>query len=172
MRRDADGIVIHSDVRGVRSIRIRSLCRLEGDIALLAQLAYDLAVTGPVHGVGDDAAGELSVGRRQEIQAGDFLGALPDVVAELPTALLDAIAPARDVLEDRGKNANEDILEALQAAAKAARAHAAETRGWVAKRGRQAFTGERSRGTDDPGIIGAVTMMENVAKTLKEGQRE
>ena len=38
------------------------------------------------------------------------------------------------------------------------------TKGWVAKRGRQSFTGERSCGTPDPGIVAVATIMNDICK--------
>ena len=36
------------------------------------------------------------------------------------------------------------------------------TKDWVAKRGRQQFTGDRSKGTPDPGIVAIATMMNDL----------
>ena len=82
--------------------------------------------------------------------------------------LLDAIAPATDKLEEWSRRDTQDILDALQAAADAATEAIESTRGWIAKRGRQSYTGERSIGTLDPGIVAVATMMQSVAKALKE----
>jgi hypothetical protein len=40
------------------------------------------------------------------------------------------------------------------------------TRDWVAKRGRQSFTGDRSRGTLDPGIVAVATMLNDLCKEV------
>jgi len=82
--------------------------------------------------------------------------------------LLDAIAPATDKLEEWSRRDTQDITGALQAAADAATEAIESTRGWIAKRGRQSYTGERSIGTLDPGIVAVATMMQAVAKALKE----
>ena len=82
--------------------------------------------------------------------------------------LLDAIAPATDKLEEWSRRDTEDALGALQSAADAATEAIESTRGWIAKRGRQSYTGERSIGTLDPGIVAVATMMQAVAKALKE----
>ncbi len=60
------------------------------------------------------------------------------------------------------------MLGAFQAAADAATKQIEATRGWIAKRGRQSFTGERSIGTLDPGIVAVATMMQEAVKKLKE----
>lgn len=82
--------------------------------------------------------------------------------------LLDAIAPATDKLEEWSRRDTQDIPGALQSAANAATEAIESTRGWIAKRGRQSYTGERSIGTLDPGIVAVATMMQAVAKALKE----
>ena len=82
--------------------------------------------------------------------------------------LLDAIAPATDKVEEWSRRDTQDILGALQAAADAATEAIESSRGWIAKRGRQSYTGERSIGTLDPGIVAVATMMQAVAKALKE----
>ena len=40
------------------------------------------------------------------------------------------------------------------------------TKSWEAKRGKQSFTGERSIGTPDPGIVAVATMMHAIAKVF------
>ncbi len=82
--------------------------------------------------------------------------------------LLDAIAPATDKLGEWSRRDTQDALGALQSAADAATEAIESTRGWIAKRGRQSYTGERSIGTLDPGIVAVATMMQAVAKALKE----
>ena len=82
--------------------------------------------------------------------------------------LLDAIAPATDKLEEWSQRDTQDTLGALQSAADAATEAIESTRGWIAKRGRQSYTGERSIGTLDPGIVAVAIMMQAVAKALKE----
>ncbi|GAH41759.1 unnamed protein product, partial [marine sediment metagenome] len=79
-----------------------------------------------------------------------------------------AIAPATDKLEEWSRRDTQDALGALQSAADAATEAIESTRGWIAKRGRQSYTGERSIGTLDPGIVAVATMMQAVAKALKD----
>ena len=52
--------------------------------------------------------------------------------------------------------------EVLKQATQAANDTIERTKGWVAKRGRQQFTGERSIGTPDPGIVAIATMMNDL----------
>ena len=82
--------------------------------------------------------------------------------------LLDAIAPATDKLEEWSRRDIQDTLGALQSAGDAATEAIESTRGWIAKRGRQSYAGERSIGTLDPGIVAVATMVQAVAKALKE----
>jgi phosphoenolpyruvate---glycerone phosphotransferase subunit DhaL len=76
--------------------------------------------------------------------------------------LLDALVPAVDVIEASigdGKSA----AETLRAAAATAREHAEATRPMIAKRGRAAYTGERSIGTLDAGAVAVAVMFEALA---------
>ena len=76
--------------------------------------------------------------------------------------LLDALVPAVDTLEERVRN-GESAAAALKAAALVAREHAEATRGMLAKRGRAAYTGERSVGTLDAGAVAVAVMFEALA---------
>lgn len=80
--------------------------------------------------------------------------------------LLDALDPAVQALE-RWEDPT-DLLGAFQSAADAATAAIEGTRGWTARRGRQSFTGDRSIGTLDPGIVAVATMMQAIVTKLKE----
>ena len=40
------------------------------------------------------------------------------------------------------------------------------TKPWIAKRGRQQFTGERSAGTPDPGIVAIAVMMNDICASF------
>jgi len=76
--------------------------------------------------------------------------------------LLDALEPAVDTIEasiGEGKSA----AEALRAAAATARERAEATRSMIAKRGRAAYTGERSIGTLDAGAVAVAVMLEALA---------
>jgi len=78
--------------------------------------------------------------------------------------LLDAVAPAIDAFS----SANGSLADGVRAAG-AASALATETaRDWMARRGRQSFTGERSRGTLDPGMVAVSTMLAAIATALAE----
>lgn len=81
--------------------------------------------------------------------------------------LLDALIPAVDTLEKafaEGKSGS----EALDEAAVVARERAEATRPMLAKRGRAAYTGERSIGTLDAGAVAMAVLFEAVSKAWKE----
>jgi dihydroxyacetone kinase phosphoprotein-dependent L subunit len=76
--------------------------------------------------------------------------------------LLDALVPMVDTIEERAQT-GESAAAVLKAAALVAREHAEATRGMLAKRGRAAYTGERSIGTLDAGAIAVAVMAEALA---------
>jgi len=125
--------------------------------------------SGPIWGTAFMRAGALSRDKTsltlEEIDA--MLSAAIEGIqkrggAELgDKTLLDALAPVRDVVNSYiGKDAPEG--EVLKEATRAANAAIEGTRDWVAKRGRQSFTGERSSGTPDPGIVAVATMLNDL----------
>ncbi|MEU4236146.1 dihydroxyacetone kinase subunit DhaL [Actinoplanes sp. NPDC026619] len=82
--------------------------------------------------------------------------------------LLDALVPFTDRLSqalDEGAPAE----EAIRAAAATAREAADATSGMVAKRGRAAYTGERSRGSVDAGATALAVIAERISETWKQG---
>lgn len=78
--------------------------------------------------------------------------------------LLDALIPMRDTIRAHGEDPSADPSAVLQQATQVANEAIERTRGWVAKRGRQSFTGERSSGTPDPGIVAVATMMNDLCQ--------
>jgi len=76
--------------------------------------------------------------------------------------LLDALVPAVDVLETQLHD-GATAAEAVGAAARTARERAEATREMLAKRGRAAYTGERSIGTLDAGAVAVAVMFEALA---------
>jgi dihydroxyacetone kinase-like protein len=76
--------------------------------------------------------------------------------------LLDALEPAVDELE-KALQEGDDASAAIRRAATTARERAEATREMLAKRGRAAYTGERSIGTLDAGAIAVAIMFEQVA---------
>ncbi len=74
--------------------------------------------------------------------------------------LLDALIPIRDTVHDNATRA--DASGVLKQATQVAIDSIERTKDWVAKRGRQQFTGDRSKGTPDPGIVAIATMMNDL----------
>ena len=76
--------------------------------------------------------------------------------------LLDALVPAVDAIEAAVLEGG-TAASALRAAAATARERAEATRPMIAKRGRAAYTGERSIGTLDAGAVAVAVMFEALA---------
>lgn len=76
--------------------------------------------------------------------------------------LLDALIPIRDVVREHAGKSDSDPAEVLREATAVANEAIERTKDWVAKRGRQSFTGERSKGTPDPGIVAIATIMNDL----------
>ena len=78
--------------------------------------------------------------------------------------LLDALVPLTDRLQQEfARGASTE--EALRAAAGTAREAADATASMVAKRGRAAYTGERSRGSVDAGAVAVAVLAERISET-------
>jgi dihydroxyacetone kinase-like protein len=80
--------------------------------------------------------------------------------------LLDALIPVRDTLKEYADKPDADPQQVLREATRVATDAIENTRDWVAKRGRQSFTGERSKGTVDPGIVAVATMLNDLCKEV------
>ncbi|HET8698094.1 MAG TPA: DAK2 domain-containing protein, partial [Gammaproteobacteria bacterium] len=80
--------------------------------------------------------------------------------------LLDALIPIRDIVHDNAAKPDADPRQVLEQATRAANEAIERTTPWVAKRGRQQFTGERSAGTPDPGIVAIATMMNDLCASF------
>ncbi len=80
--------------------------------------------------------------------------------------LLDALIPIRDVVSENCGKTDVSFSEVLQQATQVANDAIDGTKDWIAKRGRQSFTGERSKGTLDPGIVAVATMMNDLCKAF------
>ncbi len=79
--------------------------------------------------------------------------------------LLDALNAIVISLEE-SLQAGTPLLEAFKKASDAAVETRETTKGWVAKRGRQSFTGDRSIGTYDPGIVAVGDMSKAIVLAL------
>ena len=80
--------------------------------------------------------------------------------------LLDALIPVRDVIKEHAGKDDSDAGEVLKEATRVANDAIERTKDWVARRGRQSFTGDRSCGTPDPGIVAIATMMNDICKSF------
>ena len=80
--------------------------------------------------------------------------------------LLDALIPATDALE--AALARADGTAALQHAAEEARRAAEATVGMIAKKGRAAYTGERSIGSVDAGAVAIAVIAEAISAAWRE----
>jgi dihydroxyacetone kinase/dihydroxyacetone kinase-like protein len=81
--------------------------------------------------------------------------------------LLDALVPFTDQLE-RSLAEGAGDAEALRAATAACRQAADATAAMVAKRGRAAYTGERSRGSVDAGATAVAVIAERISETWQK----
>lgn len=77
--------------------------------------------------------------------------------------LLDALVPAIDCLAADLDSNHDNGVQALRNAAQAAERAAAETSSMIAKRGRAAYTGERSIGSPDPGAVAIAVIANRVS---------
>ena len=74
--------------------------------------------------------------------------------------LIDSLIPVRDAIAKH--KADGDTSAALRDAANVAEEAAETAKAWVAKRGRQQFTGDRSSGTPDPGMVAIATILNDL----------
>jgi dihydroxyacetone kinase len=82
--------------------------------------------------------------------------------------LLDALGPFIDCFEREAVTRSEPALLALERAAEAADRAARATSELVAKRGRASYTGERSRGSVDPGATAIAVIAKSLCSALRE----
>jgi phosphoenolpyruvate---glycerone phosphotransferase subunit DhaL len=134
-------------------------------------------VSGTIWGTAFLRAG-VSLGTKADIDQADVVALLRAAIEGIKArghsdvgdkTLLDALVPGVDALEkalDDGK----DSTVALAEAAAAARIGAEATRSMIAKRGRAAYTGERSIGTLDAGAVAVAVIAEAVSRFWAQGQ--
>lgn len=124
--------------------------------------------SGPLWGTGFIRAGALSRGK-QSITLSELGAMLRNSMAGIQArggaslgdkTLLDALEPVAGEIEKHAQDPASSLLVALREAAEKAAATIEATRPWIARRGRQSFTGDRSAGTLDPGIVAIATLMQ------------
>ena len=87
--------------------------------------------------------------------------------------LLDSLVPAVDSLEASFREGvSDEGAVALQEAADVAVEAAEGTLGMIAKRGRAAYTGERSRDSVDAGATAIGVILQDIAKAWREKSKE
>jgi dihydroxyacetone kinase phosphoprotein-dependent L subunit len=83
--------------------------------------------------------------------------------------LLDSLGPWIDCFEREAVNSGTPPLLALERASEAADQAARATSELVAKRGRASYTGERSRGSVDPGATAVAVIARSLCSALRAG---
>ncbi|MGZ5307306.1 MAG: dihydroxyacetone kinase subunit DhaL [Actinomycetota bacterium] len=126
--------------------------------------------SGPLWGTAFLRAGATAAGKT-EVTTDDTLAMLRAAIEGIKKrgqsdlgdkTLLDALVPAVDELQ-QALDEGDDAGGALKRAATRARERAEATREMLAKRGRAAYTGERSIGTLDAGAVAVAVLFELVA---------
>jgi len=125
--------------------------------------------SGPIWGTGFMRAGALSKDRTS-ITLEDLDKMLTAAIEGIQKrggaqlgdkTLLDSVIPIRDIVRE-GAAKDTDPGEVLRQATQVANDAIERTKPWVAKRGRQQFTGDRSANTPDPGIVAIATMLNDI----------
>jgi phosphoenolpyruvate---glycerone phosphotransferase subunit DhaL len=126
--------------------------------------------SGPIWGTAFLRAG-AAAGTAQVLSPGQVVEMLRAAIAGIKArgksdigdkTLLDALEPAVDTIEAAVPEGG-TAASVLRAAAATARERAEATRSMIAKRGRAAYTGERSIGTLDAGAVAVAVMFEALA---------
>ena len=132
--------------------------------------------SGPIWGTAFLRAGG-AFGERLEVSGADIVAILRAAFTGIAQrggaalgdkTLLDALGPFIDRFEaELGGGSAADLHLALERAAEAAWQAAEATAGLVAKRGRAAYTGERSRGSVDPGAMALAVIAKDLVPALR-----
>jgi dihydroxyacetone kinase phosphoprotein-dependent L subunit len=126
--------------------------------------------SGPIWGTAFLRAG-VTAGTADRLEPDQIVAMLRAAIAGIKArgksdvgdkTLLDALVPAVDTIEEQIAE-GQPAAETLRAAAATARKQAEATRPMLAKRGRAAYTGERSIGTLDAGAVAVAVMFEALA---------
>jgi dihydroxyacetone kinase phosphoprotein-dependent L subunit len=132
--------------------------------------------SGPIWGTAFLRAGG-AIGERQELSGADILAVLRAAFTGIAQrggaalgdkTLLDALGPFIDRFEaELGGGSAPERYVALERAAETAWLAAEATAALVAKRGRAAYTGERSRGSVDPGAMALAVIAKDLVSALR-----
>ena len=132
-------------------------------------------VSGPIWGTAFMRAA-AAAGDKTELTSDDIIAVLRAAIEGIKhrgdsdvgdKTLLDALVPAVDSLE-ASFAAGEDGSTALQKAADVAVAAAADTLGMLAKRGRAAYTGDRSRDSVDAGATAVGVILQAISAAWRD----
>jgi phosphoenolpyruvate---glycerone phosphotransferase subunit DhaL len=130
--------------------------------------------SGPIWGTGFMRAG-MAAGATNELSGDDVVRMLRSATDGIKArgqsdvgdkTLLDALVPMTDRIEHELRS-GADIETVLAAAASTAREAADATVDMVAKRGRAAYTGERSKGSVDAGAMAVAVIVEQIHESWK-----
>jgi phosphoenolpyruvate---glycerone phosphotransferase subunit DhaL len=113
---------------------------------------------GITAGASDDLSGEQLVAMLRAATDGIKARGQSDVGDK---TLLDALVPMTDRIEAELRS-GASVQQVLAAAASTARDAAEATTGMVAKRGRAAYTGDRSKGSVDAGAMAVAVIVERI----------
>jgi phosphoenolpyruvate---glycerone phosphotransferase subunit DhaL len=131
-------------------------------------------VSGSIWGTSFLRAG-VSLGTKTEIERADVIAMFRAAIEGIKKrgnadigdkTLLDALVPAVDRLE-KAFNEGKNTGTVLEEAAVVARVSAEATRPMIAKKGRAAYTGERSIGTLDAGAVAVAVLFEAISEAWK-----
>jgi dihydroxyacetone kinase-like protein len=126
--------------------------------------------SGPIWGTAFLRAASVVKGQT-EVSGDDVVAMLRSAIAGIMArgnaelgdkTLLDALAPMTDTIE-AGLAVGDDAADIVAAAATTARSAADATTPMIAKRGRAAYTGERSIGSPDAGAVAVAVILEALA---------
>ncbi len=132
-------------------------------------------VSGALWGTAFLRAG-VAAGDKQELTTDDVVAMLTAAIEGMKKrgqsdvgdkTLLDALVPATHEFA-RTLREGHDTLAALKNASRVAREKTEEIKMWVAKRGRAAYSGDRSRGTYDAGSVAIAIITEKLVEAFEQ----
>jgi dihydroxyacetone kinase-like protein len=133
---------------------------------------------GPLYGTAFMQAGTAVAGK-YELEAEDILAALDSALKGVvmrgkanldDKTMVDAITPAVEAIREALEN-GAGTVEALDAAAAAAKQGMTDTIPMLAKKGRASYLGERSIGHQDPGATSSYLLIQTMADVAREKQQ-
>jgi phosphoenolpyruvate---glycerone phosphotransferase subunit DhaL len=131
--------------------------------------------SGPIWGTGFLRAA-AAIGDKQDLTSEDVIAMLRAAIGGIKQrggsdlgdkTLLDSLIPATDQLES-SLQSGKDAATSLREAAVVARTSADATKVMIAKRGRAAYTGERSIGSLDAGAVAVAVLFERLSEVWQE----